>query len=75
MLQINSLEDRTILDKQQWDIAVKFMEEAVKNKLTQGNHTHTSDTTKTCMGLMQMPGQWLWAILHKTLDRVHSPHY
>ena len=32
---MNTLEDRSVHDKQQWDTAVKFMETAVGEKLQQ----------------------------------------
>lgn len=33
VIQVNTLEDRSVTDKQQWDLAVKFMETALKDKL------------------------------------------
>ena len=35
VIQMNTLEDRSVHDKQQWDSAVKFMELAVGEKLKQ----------------------------------------
>jgi len=35
VIQINTLEDRSVHDKQQWDTAVKFMETSVGDKLQQ----------------------------------------
>lgn len=35
VIQVNTLEDRSVHDKQQWDSAVKFMETAVGEKLKQ----------------------------------------
>jgi len=35
VIQINTLEDRSVHDKQQWDTAIKFMEMAVGEKLQQ----------------------------------------
>ena len=36
VIQVNTLEDRSVTDKQQWDGAVKFMEGTVKDRLQQG---------------------------------------
>lgn len=33
VIQLNTLEDRTIADKRDWDQAVKFLEASVKEKL------------------------------------------
>lgn len=33
VIQLNTLEDRNIHDKQEWDMAVKFFESSVKEKL------------------------------------------
>ncbi|KAK9721428.1 Dynamin family [Popillia japonica] len=35
VIQLNTLEDRTVSDKRDWDSAVKFLESSVKNKLKQ----------------------------------------
>ncbi|GFO13772.1 dynamin-like 120 kda protein, mitochondrial, partial [Plakobranchus ocellatus] len=35
VIQINTLEDRSVHDKEQWDKAVKFMEETMKRQLEQ----------------------------------------
>ncbi|KAK3104830.1 hypothetical protein FSP39_011133 [Pinctada imbricata] len=35
VIQINTLEDRSVTDKPQWDGAIKFMEETVKERLKQ----------------------------------------
>lgn len=35
VMQINTLEDRSVTDKQAWDAAIKFMEETVSDKLKQ----------------------------------------
>ncbi|XP_064612015.1 dynamin-like 120 kDa protein, mitochondrial [Liolophura sinensis] len=35
VMQINTLEDRSVTDKQAWDAAIKFMEETVNDKLKQ----------------------------------------
>ncbi|BFZ23760.1 hypothetical protein BsWGS_26797 [Bradybaena similaris] len=34
VIQLNTLEDRSVHDKEQWDKAVRFMEETMKEKLT-----------------------------------------
>ena len=33
VIQLNTLEDRSVSEKQQWDSAVKFLEKCVKEKL------------------------------------------
>lgn len=33
VIQLNTLEDRSVHDKYQWDSAVRFLEEFVKEKL------------------------------------------
>lgn len=38
VIQVNTLEDRSVTDKQQWDAAVKFMEETVKGRLQQSTY-------------------------------------
>ena len=38
VIQVNTLEDRSVTDKQQWDSAVKFMEETVKARLQQSKY-------------------------------------
>ena len=40
MIQLNTLEDRSVPDKEQWDKAVKFMEETMKEKLSQGKYAN-----------------------------------
>ena len=35
VIQLNTLEDRTVSDKKDWDAAVKFLESSVKNKIKQ----------------------------------------
>lgn len=35
IIQLNTLEDRTIGDKRDWDAAVKFLEKSIKEKLQQ----------------------------------------
>ena len=35
VMQRNTLDDKIVPDKQQWDIAVKFMEETLREKLQQ----------------------------------------
>lgn len=35
VIQLNTLEDRSVPDKEQWDKAVKFMEETMREKLSQ----------------------------------------
>nr|XP_022342606.1 dynamin-like 120 kDa protein, mitochondrial isoform X1 [Crassostrea virginica] len=49
VIQVNTLEDRSVTDKQQWDSAVKFMEETVKARLQQ-----TQEKMKELTG----PGKW-----------------
>ena len=39
VIQLNTLEDRSVHDKQEWDQAVKFFESSVKDKLEQTEHT------------------------------------
>jgi len=34
VIQLNTLEDRNVHDKYQWDAAVKFLEECVRERLT-----------------------------------------
>ncbi|KAB7497194.1 Dynamin-like protein, mitochondrial [Armadillidium nasatum] len=54
VIQLNTLEDRSVSDKQQWDNACKFLEESVKEKLKM-----TEDTLREMVG----PGtkeQWLY---------------
>ncbi|EEB18045.1 conserved hypothetical protein [Pediculus humanus corporis] len=38
-IQLNSLEDRAVSEKQQWDTAVKFLETSVKEKLIETENT------------------------------------
>ncbi|RZC39241.1 dynamin-like 120 kDa protein, mitochondrial [Asbolus verrucosus] len=45
VIQLNTLEDRTVSDKRDWDAAVKFLEISVKNKLKQ-----TEDMLKEILG-------------------------
>ena len=35
VMQRNTLDDKIVPDKQQWDVAVKFMEETLREKLQQ----------------------------------------
>ena len=35
VIQMNTLEDRSVTDKAQWDSAIKFMESALKERLEQ----------------------------------------
>jgi optic atrophy protein 1 len=39
VIQLNTLEDRNVHDKQEWDQAVKFLEASVKDKLHHTEHT------------------------------------
>lgn len=41
VIQLNTLEDRCVHDKQEWDQAVKFFEASVKDKLQQTEETLT----------------------------------
>lgn len=45
VIQLNTLEDRSVHDKQEWDQAVKFFETSVKDKLS-----HTEQTLEEMMG-------------------------
>lgn len=45
VIQLNTLEDRTVSDKRDWDAAVKFLENSVKDKLKQ-----TEDLLKEILG-------------------------
>lgn len=45
VIQLNTLEDRSVHDKQEWDQAVKFFESSVKDKLA-----HTEQTLDEMMG-------------------------
>lgn len=59
VMQKNTLEDKTVTDKQQWDVAVKFMEETLREKLQQ-----TEGKLKDLTG-PSLSEQWLnWQ--HKT---------
>lgn len=49
VIQLNTLEDRCVHDKQEWDQAVKFFEESIRDKLK-----HTEHTLYEMMG----PGSW-----------------
>ncbi|GFO30737.1 dynamin-like 120 kda protein, mitochondrial [Plakobranchus ocellatus] len=53
VIQINTLEDRLVHDKEQWDKAVKFMEETMKRQLEQ-----TEKELETMKGLGVI-SQWL----------------
>lgn len=33
VIQLNTLEDRSVTDKRHWDLAVKFLEESLREKL------------------------------------------
>jgi optic atrophy protein 1 len=35
VIQVNILEDRSVTDKHQWDAAIRFMEETLKERLKQ----------------------------------------
>lgn len=39
VIQLNTLEDRSVHDKTEWDQAVKFLEQSVKDKLEHTEHT------------------------------------
>lgn len=39
VIQHNALEDRSISDKQQWDAAISFMEEALQARLQDSKHS------------------------------------
>ena len=39
VIQLNALEDRSVSDKQQWDAACKFLEDAVKEKMAANDAT------------------------------------
>lgn len=41
VIQLNTLEDRSVTDKRDWDMAVKFLETSVKDKLKQTESTLT----------------------------------
>uniref|UniRef100_U5EJB3 Dynamin-like GTPase OPA1, mitochondrial n=1 Tax=Corethrella appendiculata TaxID=1370023 RepID=U5EJB3_9DIPT len=45
VIQLNTLEDRSVHDKQEWDQAVKFFEQSVKDKLN-----HTEETISEMFG-------------------------
>ncbi|XP_032307080.1 dynamin-like 120 kDa protein, mitochondrial isoform X4 [Drosophila ananassae] len=49
VIQLNTLEDRFVHDKSEWDQAVKFLETSVNAKLVQ---------TEETLGQMFGPGQW-----------------
>ncbi|XP_017090267.1 dynamin-like GTPase OPA1, mitochondrial isoform X4 [Drosophila bipectinata] len=49
VIQLNTLEDRFVHDKSEWDQAVKFLESSVNAKLVQ---------TEETLGQMFGPGQW-----------------
>jgi len=53
VMQVNTLEDRSVHDKAQWDAAITFMEHAVKDKLKQ-----TEDVINDMKG-PGMQDQWL----------------
>lgn len=61
VIQVNTLEDRSVSDKQQWDSAIRFMEESIRSRLNQ---------TEAKLKEMTGPGtreQWLhWK--HRTTD-------
>ncbi|XP_060083138.1 dynamin-like 120 kDa protein, mitochondrial isoform X2 [Ylistrum balloti] len=61
VIQVNTLEDRSVSDKQQWDNAIRFMEESIRSRL---------DQTEAKLKEMTGPGkreQWLhWK--HRTAD-------
>ncbi|XP_021372527.1 dynamin-like 120 kDa protein, mitochondrial isoform X2 [Mizuhopecten yessoensis] len=61
VIQVNTLEDRSVSDKQQWDSAIRFMEESIRSRL---------DQTEARLKEMTGPGareQWLhWK--HRTSD-------
>jgi optic atrophy protein 1 len=53
VIQLNTLEDRNVHDKQEWDQAVKFLETSVKDKLQ-----HTDQTISEMFGPSTMQ-RWL----------------
>lgn len=54
VIQLNALEDRTVADKRDWDAAVKFLENSVKDKLKQ-----TEDLLRETLG-PSVKERWLY---------------
>ncbi|XP_014090762.2 dynamin-like GTPase OPA1, mitochondrial isoform X4 [Bactrocera oleae] len=63
VIQLNTLEDRFVHDKTEWDQAVKFLETSVKAKLT-----HTEETLNEMLG----PGQFTRITHWKSLTEDQS---
>ena len=42
VIQVNILEDRSVTDKTQWDAAIKFMEDTLKDRLKQSEYIHVT---------------------------------
>uniref|UniRef100_A0A0B7AE93 Dynamin-like GTPase OPA1, mitochondrial n=1 Tax=Arion vulgaris TaxID=1028688 RepID=A0A0B7AE93_9EUPU len=55
VIQLNTLEDRSVNDKEQWDKAVKFMEETMRGKLVQ---TEKELETMTGPGMLKQWFTW-----------------
>ena len=70
MIQINTLEDRSVHDKNQWDTAIKFMESTVKDKLQT-----VVDGFISCCGLLpasHLAARFVHAGHIKTVSVQHS---
>ncbi len=65
VIQVNTLEDRSVNDKNQWDSALKFMETAVKDRLEQSKSFPS--VIRTCGGLK-------WSF-HTALEPPSHLHY
>jgi len=63
VIQINTLEDRSVHDKQQWDAAVKFMETSVGEKL---NQSESSLTFSLCMHCAAFEQCWQHCVIVAT---------
>ncbi|XP_055916150.1 dynamin-like 120 kDa protein, mitochondrial isoform X2 [Eupeodes corollae] len=64
VIQLNTLEDRFVHDKSEWDQAVKFLENSVKNKLQ-----YTEETLNEMLGPSQFTRITRWKYLTEDQSR------
>lgn len=67
VIQLNTLEDRFVHDKSEWDQAVKFLENSVKNKLQ-----NTEETLNEMLGPSQFTRITHWKYLTEDQSRRRS---
>lgn len=80
VIQLNTLEDRSVNDKRDWDMAVKFLESSVKDKLQQTEQTllemlGPSTTTRWLHWQYQTKDQTLRNYVKSELDKILYSDY